>query len=356
MSDHFLQYPDEIEIHEYVDISNMNTLGVTSVARYLIKIAEKKDLQKLFNSKRISESGIFILGDGSNVLFADFVELLLLKIEIKGFKILEETEDQVLIRSGGGENWHNFVSWCVKNNFGGTENLALIPGTTGAAPVQNIGAYGVELEEIFDHLEAFDLEKGEFRTFHKDECDFAYRESIFKRELKNKFVITHLALRLTKRKHRIVTGYYSLKNYLEQNNITKPGISDIFNAVVKIRESKLPNPADIGNAGSFFKNPVLTLQEFEKLYDRNPDMPFFDAGKNKVKVPAGWLIEKTGWKGKQIGNVGTYENQALVIVNHGNASGKEIYDFAMKIRTSVKNQFGIKLVPEVNIVGNFDAS
>mgnify|MGYP006272865665 CR=1 FL=1 len=243
------------------------------------------------------------------------------------------------------------MTQAVENRLGGIENLALIPGTMGAAPIQNIGAYGVELREVFTSLTAFNLQTGSFETFDAAACEFGYRDSVFKRRLRGKVIICDVSMRLTASHHNLNLAYSGLSRHLSEKGIETPSIRDIFDAVVEIRRSKLPDPGDIGNAGSFFKNPVLEREEFNRLESEYPDVPSYKIGANEYKVPAAWLIEKAGWKGKQVGNVGTYENQALVLVNHGEASGREIYDHARNIRASVLQIFGIDLHPEVNIVG-----
>lgn len=341
------------EILKDVDLSEVNTLGVPAVASRLAKIRNVSQLKWLYKKGELRESDIFVLGGGSNVLFAPRIKRLLLKIEIKGIEITGETDNHVIICAGAGENWHQLVSWCVENDYGGIENLALIPGTVGAAPVQNIGAYGVELEEVFHKLEAFDMNTGKLKSFEKEDCEFAYRDSVFKRKYKNRFIITHLCLKLTKGEHPVEYSYRTLQEYLDAKKISNPGITDIYQAVIEIRKSKLPDPSDIGNAGSFFKNPVIPSTQFKELKKTYPEIPSYPVDENRIKIPAGWLIETAGWKGKRIGNVGTYKNQALVIVNHGDAGATEIYEFAMDIKRSVKDLFGIDLVPEVNLIGKF---
>jgi len=341
------------EILKDVDLSAVNTLGVRAVADRFAKIGSVSKLERLYQKGELQEKDVFVLGGGSNVLFAERVSRLLLKIEIEGIEIEEETDNHVIIRAGAGENWHQLVSWCVKNNFGGIENLALIPGTTGAAPVQNIGAYGAELEEVFYKLEAFDMRTGELKKFEKEDCEFAYRDSVFKRRYKNRFIITHLYLKLTKAEHTVECSYRALREHMDAKNIGNPEMPDIYQAVIEIRKSKLPDPADIGNAGSFFKNPVISAGRFSMLEKKYPEIPAYRVDTGRIKIPAAWLIEKAGWKGKRVGNVGTYKNQALVIVNHGDAEAAEIYEYAMNIKKSVKDLFGIELVPEVNLVGEF---
>lgn len=341
------------EILKDVDLSGVNTLGVRAIAERFAEVGTVSQLTWLYQNGELNKTDIFVLGGGSNVLFAPRVNRLLLKIEIEGIEISSETDSHVIIRAGAGENWHQLVSWCVEHDFGGIENLALIPGTTGAAPVQNIGAYGVELEEVFHRLEAFDMRTGELKSFEKEDCEFAYRDSVFKRRFKNRYIITHVYLKLTKADHQVECSYQTLREQLEAKKVGHPGIPDIYQAVIEIRKSKLPDPSDIGNAGSFFKNPVITATEFSELKKRYQEIPSYPVNENMVKIPAGWLIEKAGWKGKRIGNVGTYKNQALVIVNHGDAGAAEIYEYAMNIKKSVKDLFGIELVPEVNLIGEF---
>ena len=341
-------------IRKKVDLREFNTLGVHSVADKFAEVRNEQEIVELYKGGKFKNENLFILGGGSNVLFGERFHGMILKIGMEGIEIPGENEEKVWVRIGAGENWHQFVTWCVEHGYGGVENLALIPGTTGAAPVQNIGAYGRELEEVFDSLKGFDLEKGCFRKFTKSECGFSYRNSIFKSELKNRFLITEVVLQLNKKPHSIKADYQSLKDYLEKKGIIYPAIRDVYDAVVEIRKSKLPDPDVIGNAGSFFKNPVIPIQDYENLKKQFRDMPGYPANNAKVKIPAAWLIEKCGWKGKRIGNAGSYENQALVIVNHGNATGKEIFLLSQKIKESVKEKFGISLVPEVNMIGDFE--
>jgi len=341
-------------IRTKVNLRELNTLGVHSVADRFAEVGNEQDIVGLYESGKLSNENLFILGGGSNVLFGDQFHGLILKVGLKGIELIRENDEKVWISIGAGENWHEFVTWCVENNYGGAENLALIPGTVGAAPVQNIGAYGRELEEIFESLKGFDLKKGCFKKFMKEECGFSYRNSIFKSEYKNRFLITEVILQLYKKPHPVEAGYQSLKDYLERAEVNNPTIRDIYDAVVSIRKSKLPDPRLIGNAGSFFKNPVISKREYEQLKTKFQDIPGFQADHRKVKIPAAWLIEKCGWKGKRVGNTGSYENQALVIVNYGNATGKEIFSLSRKIRQSVNKKFGISLVPEVNMVGEFE--
>lgn len=333
-----------------IDLSSYNTLGVSVVASSFVDITSRNELLQLSNQGFFKDYSPFVLGGGSNILFIDDPSQPVLKMSIKGKKIIEKQDKAVKVEIGAGENWHEFVTWAVDNNLGGVENLALIPGTVGAAPIQNIGAYGVELEEVFDSLELFDMRDETLQIFHAEDCHFGYRDSIFKNELKEKVIVTKVVLRLSKSSHTIQNNYSSLQAYLQERNIENPDIKDIYDGVIDIRTSKLPDPKLMGNAGSFFKNPVVGRRKFEELQARYKEMPFYKAGDNEVKIPAAWLIEKTGWKGKRMGDVGTYQNQALVIVNHGSATGTEIFNFSKLIQKSVKETFGIELVPEVNIV------
>ncbi len=345
-----MNLPQKTGIQKDVKLTHLNTLGLHSVAPVYINITSLAQLIELGKGSFFDDQWPFVLGGGSNVLLSDRLSVPVLKMSISGVEIVEDDGKSVLVRAGAGEDWHELVTWAVKNGFGGIENLALIPGTTGAAPIQNIGAYGVELESLFSSLEAYDLNERTVRTFNKEECKFGYRESIFKRELKGRMIVTSVTLRLKKKDHVIVDSYHALKEYLGQKNIQDPGIEDIYHAVIAIRESKLPNPSEIGNAGSFFKNPVIREKKYDELKNHWPEIPGYPSGDNDVKVPAAWLIEKAGWKGLRIGNVGTYKTQALVIVNHGGATGREILDYSKNIQKSVSELFGVDLIPEVNII------
>lgn len=333
-----------------IDLSTYNTLGVSAVASQFVDVKSVDQLINLFRNGFFDDHYPFVLGGGSNILFLDDPSQPIIKVSITGKKIVEDQPDSVKVEIGAGENWHDFVTWTVENNLGGVENLALIPGTVGAAPIQNIGAYGVELDQVFDSLELFDLEDGTFKKFGKNKCRFGYRDSIFKQELKGKIIVTRVTLNLTQDNHAIEDSYNSLQSYLKEKEINEPTIRDIYEAVIDIRTSKLPDPKLIGNAGSFFKNPVIDNEQFQVLQSRYSDMPNYKLNDDEVKIPAAWLIEKAGWKGKRVGDVGTYENQALVIVNHGNATGSEIFKFSKKIQESVLDKFGIELIPEVNII------
>jgi len=337
-----------------VDLSDMNTMGVTVFADRFVSVSNTDQLNELYNSDFFARRSPIILGGGSNMLFVNDPPNPVLKVSIRGIHFEDSGDKHVLLTAGAGENWHNLVSLAVKKGFGGIENLALIPGTSGAAPIQNIGAYGVELQDVFEKLTAFNTKSGNVETFTAKDCKFGYRDSIFKHEKKKDYIICSLSLRLTTSGHRCETSYKSLSDHLKKRGVNEPGIKDIFDAVVEIRRSKLPDPAKIGNAGSFFKNPVVTARRFNILQDNFPDLPYYKLENNMFKLPAAWFIDQTGWKGKRVGNVGSYKNQALVLVNLGGATGREIYNHAMRIKESVKQKFGVDLKPEVNIIGELN--
>jgi UDP-N-acetylmuramate dehydrogenase len=337
-----------ISIKENFDLSEFNTMGLAAKARYFVSIRSAKQLSEVLKDPKLHTLPMFMLGGGSNVLFIEDYSGLVIHADIKGKEIVHEDQHEVHIKAGAGENWHELVMYCVEKGWGGIENLSLIPGFVGAAPIQNIGAYGVELEEVFECLEAVEIESGNLRTFSKEDCKFGYRDSIFKNELKGKYLITSVTLQL-QRQPKVNTSYKALSEKLERDGIKDPSIKQVSEAVIDIRRSKLPDPSEIGNTGSFFKNPVISKQEFTTLQGNYPDIPNYKVG-DKVKIPAAWLIDQCGWKGKRFGDAGVHKMQALVIVNYGNATGEEIWDLAQRIRSSVKEKFGVSLIPEVNVV------
>ena len=330
-----------------VSLKNYNTFGIDVTADFVAVVSSENDYRELLKTDVYLENKHLILGGGSNVLLIDDFEGLVVRNEIKGIEISKETNDHVWITVGSGEIWHELVLYCLKNDWGGIENLSLIPGTLGAAPMQNIGAYGVELKEVFDHLTAIDAKTGEKRIFRKEDCKFGYRESVFKNKYKDQYFISAVTLQLTKQNHRLNTSYGAI---IEQLNGSEPTIQSISDAVIQIRRSKLPDPREIGNSGSFFKNPEIDKIDFEGLKAEFPNIPGYDLGNNRVKVPAGWLIEQAGWKGKKTGNVGVHEKQALVLVNYGEGKGKEIKELALAIQDSISDKFGVILQPEVNFI------
>ena len=332
-----------------VDLQPYNTLQVSATASSFAEITSSEQLQDILRHPQTNNQPVLVLGGGSNILFADDFNGLVLHVEIEGKEVVKETDEHVWLKIGAGENWHQAVRYCVEKGWGGIENLSLIPGTVGAAPIQNIGAYGVELEEVFEWLEAVAIETGEVRRFYHDDCRFGYRDSIFKNDLKGKYLVTQVVLKLSKSPD-LNTSYGAIRTELDKRAISNPNIKDISDVVIDIRNNKLPNPETLGNAGSFFKNPVVNNKVYDRIKEDYPAAPGYPMPKGQTKVPAGWLIEEAGWKGKVIGNTGTYKQQALVIVNHGGATGQEILTLAERIQTSVADQFGIELVPEVNII------
>lgn len=335
-------------VQAYADLESYNTLHVSAKAKQFIQINTREQLSAVLD-EREKRIPVFVLGGGSNVLFINDYDGLILHMAIPGKEITEQDEEHVWLKVGAGVNWHETVRYCVENGWGGIENLSLIPGTVGAAPIQNIGAYGVELEEVFESLTAIELSTGRKRIFKKADCNFGYRTSIFKGELKGRFAVTDVTLKLFK-DPVLNTSYGAIRQKIDEKKITMPTIRDISDIVIEIRNSKLPNPSEIANAGSFFKNPVITNNKFKALRQQYPSLPGYPVNNNQTKVPAGWLIEKAGWKGKVIGPVGTYHQQALVIVNHGGATGQQILELALQIQHAVNELFDIYLIPEVNIV------
>lgn len=336
-------------VRQDVQLRPYNTLDISARAGLFASITSVEELQQLLQESPVDTDDMLVLGGGSNILFAGDFPGMVLQIAIKGKKLVEEDDSFVWLEIGGGENWHQTVRYAIDKGWGGIENLSLIPGTVGAAPIQNIGAYGAELADVFERLEAVNIASAEVRTFSKEECEFGYRDSIFKRDLKGKYVITKVVLKLSKNPE-INSSYGAIQSELEKRNISEPTVRDISDIVISIRNDKLPNPEALGNAGSFFKNPIVEAEKFEKLQQSYPQIPGYEMSENEIKVPAGWLIEEAGWKGKKIGNTGTYRQQALVIVNHGGATAEEILNLAAKIQESVREKFEIDLVPEVNII------
>lgn len=326
-----------------------NTFGISAFASQFVEVTSVSQLQNLIQDKTIFENSVLILGGGSNILFTKDYKGLVLKNSLKGIEVTKEDENHIWVKAAGGEIWHDLVMHCVNKNWGGIENLSLIPGTVGAAPMQNIGAYGVEIKDTFEELEAINIQTGELEKFNNEQCKFGYRESIFKHEAKGKYFITSVTFKLNN-KPVLNTSYGDIETLLKEWHVTKPTIADASKAVIAIRQSKLPDPAVLGNAGSFFKNPVIEFSVFEKLQKNYPTLKSFPAPDGKVKIPAAWLIEQAGWKGKRFGNIGVHEKQALVLVNYGSGTGKELIDLANKIIDSVKEKFGVALTPEVNII------
>jgi UDP-N-acetylmuramate dehydrogenase len=329
-------------------IQEFTTFAVPVQAEVFCAFSSIDELKEILSTEKHSKREKLILGGGSNMLFTKDFEGLVLKNEISGKEIVKETEKEVFIKAGAGENWHEFVLFCVSKNWGGIENLSLIPGNVGASPMQNIGAYGVEIKDVFHSLEALNLETLKIETFSKEECRFGYRESIFKNSHKGKYIITSVTFELQKQPV-FNTSYGAIESQLKEMNVSKPSVRAISEAVIAIRSSKLPDPRIIGNAGSFFKNPVISGIQFNSLKTQFPQIANYPQKDGTVKIAAGWLIDQMGWKGKTIGSYGVHKNQALVLVNYGGAIGKDIYDLSSRIIQSVSETYGITLEREVNL-------
>ena len=339
-----------LRVETHVNLLPYNTFHVSAFARYLVRITNQNDVRDLLSESIFKENKRFILGGGSNILLINNFDGIVLKSEEKEIQILSENELNVSIKVASGVVWHELVMTCIRNNWGGIENLSLIPGTVGAAPIQNIGAYGVEIKNVIQKVEGIDLVTGEMRSFTNSECQFSYRDSIFKHDLKEIFFISSVTLRLTKRNHHINFNYDALKQQLIANNITQPTILEVSKAVMEVRRSKLPDPVKLGNAGSFFKNPIVSKKKAEELKKEWPTIPIYPFENQSFKVAAAWLIENCNWKGKQLGSVGVHQQQALVLVNHDNASGREIFELSQRIIEDVKQKFDITLSREVSVI------
>ncbi|WP_438973220.1 UDP-N-acetylmuramate dehydrogenase [Polaribacter sp.] len=335
-----------MNIKENISLKAFNTFGIDATAKRFVSITSVYHLQELLKK----EKNIFLISGGSNMLLTKNIEQLVVHLDCKGISIDKEDEDFVYLTVNSGENWHDFVLYCVEQNYGGVENLSLIPGNVGTCPIQNIGAYGVEVKDVITKVEAVELASTKLHTFANKDCKFGYRNSIFKNEAKNKYAITSVSFKLTKQNHTLNTSYGAIETELASKNITNPSLKEVSNAVIAIRKSKLPDPKKIGNSGSFFKNPVISKSHFLELQNQYPNIPSYIISEDEIKVPAGWLIETAGFKGKRFGNYGVHEKQALVLVNYGNATGKEIYALAQKIKETILNQFSIHLEIEVNII------
>jgi len=335
-----------IHITEHQSLKALNTFGVEAKARFFAEIGSIEQIQTLLSQQHHPK---LILGGGSNILFTQDYEGLVIKNNILGIEKLAEDSQYVWLRVGAGENWHRFVTYCIKQNYAGVENLSLIPGTVGAAPIQNIGAYGVELKDVFTSLQTVRLNDASVTEFKADDCQFGYRDSIFKQSYKGQYVITHVCLQLNK-KPEFNLSYGIIKSTLKAMQVDQLSLQAVSDAVIKIRCDKLPNPRDIGNAGSFFKNPILSPELFNDLQAQYPDMPNFSTHCKDIKIPAAWLIEQCNFKGKRVGNVAVYSRHALVLVNHGDGTGEDIKHLAENIRDTVYKTFSISLEYEVQII------
>jgi UDP-N-acetylmuramate dehydrogenase len=337
-------------MHENFSLKPYNTFGLEANARYFAEVNSVKELIETLKHSNTQTLPILFLGGGSNLLLTKDFEGLAIQLNLKGISEEIINDNEILVTAKAGENWHEFVMFCLNKNYGGLENLSLIPGNVGTSPMQNIGAYGTEIKDVFAQCKVLNLETLEVETLNAEQCRFGYRDSIFKQEGKGKYVILEVTFKLTTKNHLIKTEYGAIQSELQNLGIENPTIQDISQAVINIRQSKLPDPKVIGNAGSFFKNPTIPLTQFEELKQKFDNIQGYPNG-DSVKVPAGWLIEQCGWKGKQIGNVASHKLQSLVIINAtGNATGKEIFDFSTMIIESVKEKFGIELEREVNII------
>ena len=333
-----------------VNLRPYNSFGFDAIAKYFVEINTIDDLQTLIKSGVLQKHKTLILSGGNNILFQkDVFDGLVVYINTKGIEILREDGNEVVVRAQAGEDWPEFVRFCVSKGWHGVENLAYIPGKIGAAPIQNIGAYGMELKDSFLQCEAMDLSTGKSKVFTKEDCHFGYRESIFKRELKGQYVITSVDF-LLKKNAPLHLEYGNIRSYLEQNGIENPSLQQLHDAICAIRDAKLPDVKQIGSAGSFFKNPVISIEQFEDLQQQYPNIPHYPDTEGMVKVPAGWLIEQAGWKGWRDEHVGVYDKQALVLVHYGGGTGLDIVELAHKIQDSVEKKFGIRISPEVNFV------
>ena len=335
-------------IENDISLESYNTFGINVLAKRFVSVNTIDELIAVLKLKKNSK--IVVLGGGSNILLTEDVKALVIHINLKGKEIVSKTASTVTVKVKAGENWHDFVLWCLQYDYGGLENLSLIPGNVGTSPIQNIGAYGVELKDHFVSCEAINLETLELKTFSNKDCNFGYRNSIFKQEAKGKYIITSVNLKLSSKNHILRTNYGSIQEELNLMGIDKPTIQNIANVVIKIRESKLPNPKEIGNSGSFFKNPIISKTQFKSLEKKFPDMPNYEVSQEKVKIPAGWLIEKVGFKGKTFNNYGVHKKQALVLVNYGGAKGEDILKLAKLIQETIYRIFAISIETEVNLL------
>jgi len=324
-----------------------NTFGIEAFAERFAEVEGVEQLREILRTHK----DVFILSGGSNILLTQNIQKPVIRMGLRGREIIEQkNSDRVLVKVQAGENWHELVMWCISKDLGGLENLSLIPGQVGTSPMQNIGAYGVEIKDVFHELEAMEIKSGEIVKFTAEDCRFGYRESVFKNELRGKFIILNVSFSLTRKEHKLVTVYGAIRSELSLRGIENPTIKDVSDVVIAIRQSKLPDPKELGNSGSFFKNPVIARTKMEKLRERHPEMPHYDVDSASVKVPAGWLVEQIGFKGRRFGDAGVHAKQALVLVNYGKANGSEILNLARRIQDEVMRQFDIRLEMEVNVI------
>ncbi|MBL7869708.1 MAG: UDP-N-acetylmuramate dehydrogenase [Flavobacterium lindanitolerans] len=337
-----------MEIIDNFSLKNYNTFGIEAKAKQFVSVHSVEELQTVLKENPAQKK--FILGGGSNMLLTKDIEALTIHVDIKGKTIIDQTEDAVWVEAKAGENWHEFVLWTIDQDFGGLENMSLIPGNVGTTPIQNIGAYGTEIKNTFVYCDAVNIQTLEIRRFNKEECKFGYRESIFKNEVKDQYIIVSVVFKLTRKNHKINISYGDIAAELAKKDISAPTLKEVSNAIITIRQSKLPDPKELGNSGSFFKNPIIPRSDFERIHLLHPEMPSYTVSETEVKVPAGWLIEKAGFKGKRFGDAGIHKNQALVLVNYGNATGQEILNVSKEIQKTVKELFDIEIEAEVNVI------
>ncbi len=335
-----------MNIQENISLKPYNTFGIDVIAKRFIEVDFVYELQQLFNK----EKDVFFIGGGSNMLLTSDIDKIVVHNNIKGISIDKEFGNDVYLTVNAGENWHDFVLWTIRQGYGGLENLSYIPGNVGSCPIQNIGAYGVEVKDLITRVEVIEIETQKTVSFTNLECDFGYRNSVFKNEYKGKYCIISVSFKLTRNEHKLNTSYGAIDKELISKGVTNPTLKDVSDAVIAIRKSKLPDPKEIGNSGSFFKNPIISMDLFCNLQKDYENMPFYEVSDTEVKVPAGWLIEQCGFKGKRFGNCGVHDKQALVLVNYGGATGLEVYELAQTIQKTVKDKFGILLDIEVNII------
>ena len=337
-----------MELLSNFSLKKHNTFGIEAKAKEFVAVHSIDELREVLEENTSKKK--FVLGGGSNMLLTQDIDALVIHVDLKGKTIIKENDTHVWVESQTGENWHEFVLWTLEHDFGGLENMSLIPGNVGTTPVQNIGAYGTEIKDTFESCEAMEIATQKMKTFSHSECNFGYRESIFKQEAKDKYIITSVVFKLTKKNHIIKTSYGDIIAELSNQNVSEPTLKDVSNAVIAIRKSKLPDPKELGNSGSFFKNPIVLKTDFEKIHANFPEMKFYEVSPTEVKVPAGWLIEQAGFKGKRFGDAGIHKNQALVLVNYGNATGQEILAVSKDIQQTVFEKFGIHIEAEVNVI------
>lgn len=337
-----------MKVQTNFSLKNYNTFGIEAKAKLFIEAQSEKDILEILEKYKNEKK--FILGGGSNMLLTQDIDALVIQINLKGISIIKEDANFVWVEAKAGENWHQFVLWTIEQNFGGLENMSLIPGNVGTTPVQNIGAYGTEIKDTFENCKAIEILTHNQTSFTNEQCQFGYRESIFKNIAKDKYIITSVTYKLTKNNHKINSSYGDIQKELESLYIQNPTIKDVSNAIIAIRQKKLPDPKILGNSGSFFKNPIISTQAFETIKSNHPDIPFYTISEKEVKIPAGWLIEQAGFKGKKYGDAGIHQNQALVLVNYGKATGNEILQVAKLIQKEIKNKYNISIEAEVNII------